>query len=443
MPTGPQPVTVLPPPAAPARSPAHRLEESARLLERARRVDASFLLRPGVIGSADDDVPSPVFAERAEGAYLWDVDGNRYLDFVLSFGAVVLGHADPAVTAAVTAELGRGVSPTLHRALQVELIELLLTVIPGAEMALLLKAGSDATAAAVRVARAYTGRRRVLHWGYHGWHEWCAPRPGGLSPGVQDHLRTFPYNDLAALDGALSDAPGDVACVIMMPLETETPTDGYLTGVRALAHRHGALFVLDEVRSGFRLALGGAQEYFGVQADLVALSKAMANGHPVSALAGRRDVLEAVRRISVSSLFFRSGDGIAAALATVHTIKDRNVVDVLWERGRQLVAGLRRAAARQRVPVEVIGLPPMPQQRFGYRSAAEQERAEQVFYAETRARGVLFHPSHQWFTCAAMSGDDIRSAVEAAEAGYAAVRRAVGECAGQASAEVTVDDDER
>lgn len=426
------PVTATHHAGAPPAPATYRLDESARLLERARRVDAGFLLRPGVIGAPDDDVPSPVFADRAEGAYVWDVDGNRYLDFVLSFGAVVLGHADPTVTAAVTAEIGRGVSPTLHGARQVELIELLLSVIPGAEMALLLKTGSDATAAAVRIARAYTGRRRVLHWGYHGWHEWCAPRPGGLAPGVQEHLEELSYNDLAALDEALSRTPGDVACVIMMPVETEIPDEGYLPAAQALAHRHGALFVLDEVRSGFRLAVGGAQEYFGVRADMVALSKAMANGHPVSAVAGRRDVLEAVRGISVSSLFFRSVDGIAAALATIHAIRERNVVDVLWERGRQLVAGLRAAAARQQVPVEVIGLPPMPQQRFGYRSAAQQDRAGQVFYAQTRARGVLFHPSHQWFTCAAMSAADIDVAVEASEAGYAAVRRAVGQVPGGA-----------
>jgi glutamate-1-semialdehyde aminotransferase len=424
---------------------AGRLDESVRLLERARTVDASFLLRPGVIGSPDDRAPSPVFAERAEGAYVWDVDGNRYVDFVLSFGAVVLGHADPAVTAAVHAELTRSVSPTLHRRLQLDLVEVLLEVIPGAQMALLLKTGSDATAAAVRIARAYTGRRQVLRWGYHGWHEWCAPRPGGLSPGVQDHVETFSYNDLAGLDDALSRHPDDVACVIMMPLETETPDEGYLDGVRALAHRHGALLVLDEVRSGFRLALGGAQEYFGVRADLVALSKAMANGHPISALAGRRDVLEAVRRISASSLFFRSGDGIAAALATIRAIQEQNVIDVLWERGRQLLAGLRQGATRQRVPVDFVGLPPMPHQRFGYGSMPQQERAEQVFYAETRARGVLFHPTHQWFTCAAMSADDIRLAVEAAEAGYAAVRQALGECPGShpVGPEVTVENHER
>jgi glutamate-1-semialdehyde aminotransferase len=409
--------------------PGRQLEQSTRLLARARRVDASLLARAGVmeLGSSEGDpVRVPVFAERAEGCYLWDVDGNRYVDFILAFGAVVLGHAHPGVTAAVHAELTRGVSPTLHRPLQLELAELLVSLIPGAEMALFLKTGSDATAAAVRVARAYTGRPAVLRWGYNGWHEWCAPRPAGLSPGVQDHVATFRYNDLLALEQALSRRAGEVACIIMMPLEVELPQAGFLEGARDLAHRHGALFVFDEVRSGFRLALGGAQEYFGVRADLAALSKAMANGHAISAVVGRREVLEVVRSVSASSLFFRSGDGMAAALATIRTLREGNVISILWERGRALMEGLGQAAKRQDVPVSLVGLPPMPHQAFAYGSARRREAAKRLFYAETRARGVLFHPAHHWFTCAAMTPEDIALAVDAAEAGYAVVAREVG-----------------
>src|SRR5216683_209723 len=401
---------------------------SAELLARARHVDAGLLARPGILGlgSADGSGQVPVFAECAQGPYVWDVDGNRYIDFVLAFGAVVLGHADPRVTVPVKAELARGVSPSMHRSVQVELAELLVSVIPGAEMALLLKTGSDATTAAVRLARAHTGKSHVLRWGYNGWHEWCASQATGLSPGVQDYVEQIEYNNLPALESALSRRGPDVACVIMMPLEVELPRPGFLAAARALTHRHGALFILDEVRSGFRLALGGAQQYFGVRADLVALSKAMANGHPISAVVGRRDVLDATRRVSLSSLFFRSGDGMAAALATIGIIRDGNVIDVLWERGRQLLAGLRQAAARRGVPVELVGLPPMPFQVFRGLSSRRCEAAQRVFCAAARDRGALFHPTHQWFTCAAMSSEDIALAVEAADAGYAAVVRSIG-----------------
>jgi glutamate-1-semialdehyde 2,1-aminomutase len=419
--------------AGPTAGPAaYRLDESARLLARARQIDAGFALRPGVIGSYGEDETVPVFADRAEGPYVWDVDGNRYVDLVLGFGGIVLGHGHPAVTEAVEAELARGVSPTLHRPAELELIELLISVIPGAEMAMLLKTGSDATDVAVRIARAHTGRAHVLRWGYHGWHDWSAPRPGGLAPGAQDFVGSFPYNDLAGLERELAHRSGDVACVSMMPLELEPPPSGYLGRVRELAHRHGALFVLDESRTGFRLALGGAQEYFGVRADLVVLGKAMANGHPMSAIAGRRDVLAAAGRVSFSSLGFRSGDGIAAALATIGLLQESSAIETLWDRGRQLVEGLRAAAGRQRVPVEVVGLPLMPHQVFRYAAERDRRRAAQAFYAESRAHGALFHPSHQWFTCAAMSPDDIELAVRAAESGYAAARLAVAGDGGRA-----------
>jgi glutamate-1-semialdehyde 2,1-aminomutase len=400
---------------------------SARLLTRGQRVDAGLLARPGVLRMGpEDDEQSPVFVERARGPYLWDVDGNRYVDFVLAFGAIVLGHADPVVTAAVERELERGVSPSLHRPVEVELAELLVTVIPGAELALFLKTGSDATSAAVRLSRAYTGKPYVLRWGYNGWHDWCAPRTAGLSPGAQDYVEEFRYNDLSGLEHVLTRHAGRVACVIMMPVEVELPKPGFLEAVRDLTHRHGALFVLDEVRSGFRLALGGAQEYFGVQADLVALSKAMANGHPISAVVGRSDVLASARIVSLSSLFFRSGDGMAAALATIRAIRDGNVIKVLWERGQQLMDGLRLAAKRQRVPLEVLGLPPTPFQVFRYTSRQQRAAAQRIFNAAARSRGALFHPTHHWFTCAAMSRDDVWLAIEAAEVGYAAVGRTVG-----------------
>lgn len=393
------------------------MDRSAELLARARAVDAHLLARGGIMGPGPGDATVPVFADSASGAYLWDVDGNRYLDFVLSFGAVVLGHTHPVVTAAVQAETARGPLPTLHSPLQVELAELLVSVIPGAELVLFLKTGSDATDVVVRLARAFTGRPHVLRWGYNGWHEWCAPRAGGLAPGAQDHVESFAYNDLDALAKALWHRRGEVACVIMMPLEVEEPAPGYLPGVRELADRHGALLAFDEVRSGFRLALGGAQEHFGVRADLVALSKAMANGHAISAVAGRRDVLSVLGQVSASSLFSRAPDAMAAALTTIRTIRDQPVIPTLWERGRQLQSGLRDAAARHGVAVDILGLPPMPFQHFHHPAAA------QAFYAETRARGVLFHPTHHWFTCAAMTPADIALALDAADAGYAAAAR--------------------
>nr|WSZ94866.1 aminotransferase class III-fold pyridoxal phosphate-dependent enzyme [Streptomyces sp. NBC_00857] len=376
------------------------------------------LLDPGAAAEPD----RPLFAARAKGAYVRDVDGRRYLDMVLGFGSVVLGHAHDAVDDAVIEQLRAGVSPTLRTPRQVELAGLLSRYIPNAERALFLRTGSDATEAAVRISRAHTGRERVLRWGYQGWHDWCAPRPPGVPAACRLLTSTFGYNDVAGLERLLATYPDEVACVVMMPLETELPRDDFVARCRELAHRHGALFVLDEVRTGFRLALGGAQQYLGVDADLVALSKAMGNGYAISAVTGRAAVMADAERISATSVFFRGGDGFAAAVATIREIAEQKVPDRLWDLGRRLVAGLGEQIARTGVPARVTGIPPMPFHAFDLppdlAAAAHRE------FCRVAARsGVLFHASHHWFVCAAMSPDDIDHAVAAARDGYQAVRQ--------------------
>ncbi|WP_086706771.1 aminotransferase class III-fold pyridoxal phosphate-dependent enzyme [Streptomyces antimycoticus] len=403
------------------------VKSSAQLLKRAERVDASFVGRPGVLGLDFSQPIYPVFAERARGAYVWDSDGNRYLDFILGFGSVVLGHADPRVDGAVRDELSSGIARSLHTPTQLRLAELLVDVAPGAEMVTLHRTGSDATGAAVRLARACTGRPYVLRWGYNGWHDWCAARPNGLPPGAQDCVRAFDYNDTAGLKALLDEVGDQLACVIMMPYEIEAPAPGYLAEVAELTRNHGGLFILDEIRSGFRLAPGGAQEHFGVRADLVTYSKAMANGYAVSAVTGTRDIMRHARRISCSSTFFRSSDAMAAAVATIDAIRGGGTTDVLWERGRQLMRGLAAAADDCRVPAGPVGLAPTPYLEFHYPSGEERRLAAEVFYATTLRAGVLFHPGHHWFVCEAMTSQDIDLAVRAAHAGFAAVAAAVGQ----------------
>ncbi|WP_307782931.1 aminotransferase class III-fold pyridoxal phosphate-dependent enzyme [Streptomyces sp. RB110-1] len=372
----------------------------------------------------------PRFAARAKGPYVWDADGVRYLDLVLGFGSVVLGHADDAVDRAVMEAISQGVAPTLRTPEQIELTECLGNLVPNAESALLLRTGSDATAAAVRIARAATGRTRVIRHGYQGWHDWCAPRPAGIPPAVRDLTTHFPYNDVAALRRELERHPGDVACVVMMPTETELPQPGFLESCRKLTHEFGALFVLDEVRTGFRLAVGGAQEYFGVDADLVALSKAMANGYAVSAVTGRREIMHSVDSVSASSLFYRSRDGFAAALATLTRIAEDEVVPRLWATGEELMRGLSDAAREAGIPARPIGLAPMPFHTF---DVAHHLRAplHREFYRAAAGAGVLFHPSHHWFVCASMTSAEVTLAVEAAAVGYHSAARLLDKLQGR------------
>jgi glutamate-1-semialdehyde 2,1-aminomutase len=383
-------------------------EQSNELLVKGERLEPTILARRGILGGHPaSPIEYPVFAERASGAFVYDIDGNRYTDFILGFGSVVLGHCDPLVDEAVIREIRRGVSPSLLTRTQVHLATLFSECVPGAEMVTFLRSGSDATSAAVRLARAATGRRQVLRWGYQGWHDWCAPRPTGIPEETRTLTTRIEYNDLPGLDAALRARPREVACVIMMPLEVDLPNEGYLCGVRDLCRHYEVVFILDEVRSGFRLHLGGAQAYFNVRADLAVFSKAMANGYAISALAGSAQLMRQLSSVSLSSVFFRSSDGMAAALATIQCLRDSDAISRLWQLGRRFQTGLKAAGEDSGLPVSVVGTPPMPHLRFRFQSEEQNICAMRVFCEEMLRRGVLLHPNHHWFVCSAMRDEDI------------------------------------
>ncbi|SCG59269.1 aspartate aminotransferase family protein [Micromonospora halophytica] len=401
------------------------LSESAALRRRAVAVDAT-LAYEGYVLQRDRlvDGAYPLFGERASGAHVWDVDGNRYLDLILAYGTIILGHADPVVSEAVVREIRDGFAITLRKRVQVELAELLTAMIPHAEKVFLLKTGSDATSAAVRLSRVHTGRDRVIRWGYNGWHDWCATRPGGVPPEAQAVVDTFDYNDLDSLRRVFEKHPGQTACLLMMPFEVEPPAPGFLAGAAELAREHGALFVLDEMRSGFRMAPGGAQERYDVRADLVTFSKAMANGYPIAALVGREEVMRAVGEVHISSTFHVNGAEMAAAVATINQLRDGRLLTHVERLGERLQAGLRDQLAGHGVPGRVLGVPQMPFLRFTDPDEATRTRAHDAFYTETTRRGLLLHPNHHWYVSAAMTDDDVDAALEATAAGFRAAERA-------------------
>lgn len=404
---------------------AERFARSQQWVRRAEHCDAWAATRDQIV--ANDrfvDGAYPFYASHGHGAYVWDVDGNRYIDFILGYGPVVLGHADPRVMGAVVEELTTGtcLSP-LWRPVQVELAELLVSVLPGAEMVFLMKTGSDATSGALRLARIYTGRSKVVHWGYNGWHDWTCPRLEGIPASVLAETLTFEYNDIASLHAVFEQHPDEIACVIMMPFEVDPPYPGFLAEVRDLAHDHGALFILDEMRSGFRMALGGAQQYFGVQADLATYSKAMANGYPISAIAGRRDVLQCIGRTHMASTFFANAAEMAAAVATVSILRDTDVIERVWAHGRAFQQGLSALVEEYAVPARVVGYPPSPFLEFDVVDDATRELAKTLFFTATTREGVLFHPNHHWFLSAAHTDEDIAATLQACRKGFEEVRR--------------------
>jgi glutamate-1-semialdehyde aminotransferase len=367
----------------------------------------------------------PHFAERGEGAYVWDVDGNRYLDFILAYGTVLLGHAHPAVSAAVIEEIEEGFALGVRKRAQVELGELLTRVVPGAERALLLKTGSDATSAAVRISRAHTGRERVVRWGYSGWHEWAALRPGGVPRCLRERAHTFTYNDISSLERTFAAHGEEVACCVMMPFELEAPAPGFLEAVAGLVRDHGALLVFDEMRSGFRVALGGAQERLGVRADLATFSKAMANGYPISAVTGSEELMQTVGDVHISSTFYLNAAEMAAATATIRELSRGEALPRIERLGRRMLAGLGALAKAAGVEATPRGAPQMPYLQFTYEAEAAREEAKTAFFTETVRRGVLLHPNHHWYISAAMSEEDVDAALAACEAGFAAVVAAI------------------
>lgn len=377
------------------------------------RTDARAATRGDVVGPcASGQTRYPRYFSRAAGPYLWDLDGRRYVDFTLGYGPVVLGHADERVTEAVLAELRNGncIAPLWSRS-QSELTDLLTSVVPGAEMAYLLKTGSDATSTAVRLSRIFTGCDKVIRWGYNGWHDWAAGIPAGISEGTRADTLLFEYSDLSTLRDAFARHPGQVACVLMMPFGDERAPEGHLQKIRDIAHEHGALFVLDEMRSGFRLGLSGAQGLLGVQADVSTFSKAMANGHPISAVVGRADVLSTLARTRISSTFYADPAPMAAALTTIRILRDTDAFERMWKVGSAFQDGLSALVDQHRVPARVVGYPPMPFLQFTHADPIIRERVSTAFAAEAAQHGVLLHPSHQWFLSAAHTGEDIEFAL--------------------------------
>jgi len=384
---------------------------AADWVKRGAASDAWAATKSGILENDLSNALYPQYVERASGAHLWDVDGNRYLDFVMGYGPVVLGHAHPEVDAAVCAQLAKGscMSP-MWSPRQVELAELLVEVIPGAELVYLMKTGSDATSASVRLARIHTGRSKVAKWGYNGWHDWTAPRQEGVPPSTLAETLRFHYNDLASLERLFAGHPNEIACVIMMPYELEEERPGFLVDVKALANRNGAVFIMDEMRSGFRMALGGAQEYFGVTADISTFSKAMSNGYPISAVVGKRELLTCLGRTHMSSTFFANAPEMAAAITTILLLRDSDVIPRLWELGTVLQDGLREIVRASQLPAEVVGYPVSPFLQFHSADDPAVLRVKYAFYAATIGGGVLLHPNHQWF----LSGSHTRAEIDRA-----------------------------
>jgi glutamate-1-semialdehyde 2,1-aminomutase len=342
---------------------------------------------------------SPYFALRGKGCRLWDLDGNEYVDFVNGLLAVTLGYCDPEVDAAVRSQLEDGVVFTLAHPLEVEVAEAIVDMVPSAEKVRFGKNASDATAGAVRAARAFTKRDRVAACGYHGWQDWyigATARNRGVPAATRELTHMFMYNDLESLKSLFARYPGEIAAVIMEPMNVAWPDAGFLEGVRELTREYGALLIFDETITGFRFANGGAQELFGVAPDLSTFGKGLANGFPLSAVAGRADVMTEFEEIFFS--FTMGGEclSLAAAKAVLAKLRREPVLETMAARGKRLIEGVATRIKAHGVGdfLSTSGHPTWTFLSFRDANELSMWQIKTLWLQEVLARGILSLGSH-------------------------------------------------
>lgn len=368
----------------------------------------------------------PQFFSKAEGAYIWDVDGNRYLDFMCAYGPSLLGYRDARVDAAAQAQAALGDTLTGPAPVMVELAETLVDMVDHADWVMFCKNGTDATTMAMSSARAQTGKRIVLVavGAYHGAAPWCTPIPAGTVPEDRAHIRTYVYNDAASLEDAVRDAGDDLAAIFASPFrhdaftDQEAPNPVYAQRARALCDETGAMLIVDEVRAGFRIARGSSWTALGVHPDLSSWGKCFANGHPISALLGSDRCREGAGAIYATGSFWLSAVPMAAAIETLRIIRETDYLEHIIAIGERLRDGLDGAAAKHGFTLRQTGPVQMPQIMF---DGDPDFRIGYAWAEEMLARGIYVHPWHNMFLCAAMTEADIDRTIDAADAAFAAV----------------------
>lgn len=374
-------------------NPKSRFLESERLL---RLAEAVIPLGSQTFSKSRTQYPvgvSPFFAGKGSGSYLWDVDGNKYVDLVASLAAVTLGYGDSEINKAVKRQLKKGVSLSLSSKLETVVAEKIIDLVPSAEMVRFAKNGSDATSAAVRIARYFTGRDHIISIGYHGWHDWyigSTTRFMGVPSAVQALTLSARYNDLSHVENLFEETKGDVAAVILEPMNSVDPAPGYLESLRNFCSSNNILLIFDEVITGFRFARGGAQELFGVTPDLSCFGKGIANGFPISVIAGRRQIMEGFKEVFFSGTFGGELLSLTAANVVLDKVRENRVIPELYRLGQAIQQGLLGEISRNKYEfVNISGNPTWTFLNWTLSSDALQNKVKTYFLQEMFKRGIL------------------------------------------------------
>jgi glutamate-1-semialdehyde 2,1-aminomutase len=358
---------------------------------------------------------APLFATRSKGSHTWDVDGNEYVDLVSSLGAVALGYGDEEIEEAVIRQLKDGVTLSLATPLEAEVAERIVDLIPCAEQVRFGKNGTDATSAAIRLARSFTGHDHVIVCGYHGWQDWYIGSTSmnrGVPAPTQSLTHAIPYNDIESLQAVIHEHGGQIAALIMEPMTSTWPAPGYLAEVRRITQEHGIVLVFDEMLTGFRFAPGGAQEFFGVTPDLAAFGKALANGFPLSAVVGRSEILAEMPRIFFSGTFGGETLSLAAARVVLDRMATGVPASVLTNVGGEILQQIEdRRPVASRDFLAFSGHPSWVFQQWDIDDPETLARAKTLLLQEMLRRGVLVLNTHDVTT--AFEAEDIEQVAAA------------------------------
>ncbi|TRX71858.1 aspartate aminotransferase family protein [Carboxylicivirga sp. M1479] len=365
----------------------------------------------------------PIYFDEGQGGRVTDIDGNEYIDYLCAYGPMILGNREKEVDNAVIEQIqNKGFCFSLTQKYQNMLAEKMNELIPCAEMSLFVCTGSDATSTAIRLARSYTKRNKVMRCGYHGWHDWCVEVKGGIPEKLYEDVFEFRYNNLESLENLLKEHGDDTAAIIITPLghplaaPISEPNEGFLEGVKALSEQYGVVLIFDEIRTGFRASIGGAQKLYKVTPDLAVFGKAMANGYPIGAVTGKAEIMkEGEHNVFISSTFFPNSLSYVAALKTIEILERDKVLDKIWAKGEEFNDKIEKLLQEYPVGARISGIAPMMFITFDKDADGTYKKKRNEFYTQLIRRKVFLQPYHHGYICHRHSQEDLDYTVNAIE----------------------------
>ncbi len=356
----------------------------------------------------------PPFIKRAQGCRIWDLDDREYIDFRCALGPIILGYQHPSVDDAVRRQMTNGVLFSMASPIELEAAEAFVQNVPWVEQIRFMKTGADACTACTRLARAYTGREHILTSGYHGYHDCFAlawPNHGAPQA-LRDYVHEINYSDLEAVNSTFEKFGSQLAAAIVAPYEWNEDTgEEYLRLLRAKCDAYGVLLIFDEVLTGFRIARGGAQEYYGLTPDLAAFAKAMANGYPISAFAGKREFMQTLKKTIITTTYAGETLSLAASKATMEVMRTEPVHEHITKLGKRLRSGFSEIIRETGAPAFAAGLPPAPYIQFDLDDSKKNTAWQDSLFAELFAMGIF--PSERWFINYSHKPEDIDQTLDA------------------------------